>query len=231
MTNGVHSDIPCPKVPSISKIPSINFLGMAELKGNLDFSMGTPRDCTLSINLMLQLAPLMASMTCLLRILAVIQAMEKFVKSPLTETQELLAKLGEVAGCFKILAPPTVGLTIKSVLELVINFLSCFIEQLKSLITFHASIDLASAENNPVLKATLECAKENAQVSINNHMMALEPLKPLFEMSKSLAGVVGLNLELPDVAGLSKGPANAAVIEDIEAGIKKIKDAINALPG
>jgi hypothetical protein len=86
-------EVPCAKLPKIPKIPSIDILGMAELKGMLDFSLGTPRDCTLAINLMVQLAPLLASMTCLLRILAVIKALEDTAKSAFTKTGDLLGAL------------------------------------------------------------------------------------------------------------------------------------------
>ena len=230
MANGIDLNIECPKVPKIPKIPDINILGMANLKGFLDFSMGTPKDCTLSINLMLQLAPLLASMTCLLKMLAVLQAMKDGLTSDPPDFLAPLPKLGELVECFAAISWPTIAITIKAVLELVINFLSCFIDQLKSLLTFQASIDLSSAEGNPVLRASLECARENAQNSIDNLMLSLEPIKPLFDMSKSLAGVVGMELELPDVTELSKASGKVEVIGDIEKVTGKLKKTIESLP-
>jgi hypothetical protein len=223
--------VPCPAVPKIPKIPNINILGLVELKGFLDFSVGSPRDCTVAINLMVQLAPLLASMTCLLRILAVIKAMEKFVKNPLTETSELLEKIADMAKCFGALIPLNIAITLKGILSLIISFLSCFLEQLDSLISFQAKIDLDSANGNPVLRASLECAKENAQNSMDNLMLSLEPLHPLLEMITSLSGVAGFDLKLPSVSNLSVEKDQTKVIENLKQAVATVKDAINALPG
>jgi hypothetical protein len=223
--------IPCPAVPKIPKIPDINILGMADLKGFLDFSVGSPRDCTLTINLLLQLAPLLASMTCLLRILAVIKAMEKFVKNPLTETSELLDKIGKMAPCFLALTPINIAITIKGILQLIISFVSCFLEQLDSLISFQATIDLNSANGNPALQASLECATENAQNSMDNLMLSLEPLQPLLEMITSLSGIAGFDLKLPALSDLSAEQDHTIVIQNLSGAVASMKDAINALPG
>src|SRR5262245_59697332 len=121
-------EVPCVKVPRIPKIPNIDLMGMVDLKGFLDFSVGSPKDCTLSINLMLQLAPLLASMSCLLKMLAVIKALEGAVTSGMTKTGDLLDAIAKLADCFLVLAPPKIFLTIKGILELIISFFGCFIE-------------------------------------------------------------------------------------------------------
>src|ERR1700730_1074173 len=115
MPDTAEIKVPCAHLKKIPKIPNVNNLGMFDLKGMLDFTVGAPHDCTLAINLMLQISPLLASMSCLLKILAVIKAMEKFVKNPLTETTELLEKIGDVAGCFVALIPLNVAITIKGI--------------------------------------------------------------------------------------------------------------------
>ncbi len=224
-------EIPCVHIPKIAKVPSINILGVAELKGMLDFSMGTPKDCTLSINLMLQLAPLLASMTCLLRILAVLQALPKFVQNPLTETSELLGKLGELSKCFEAILPINIAVTIKGILSLVISFLSCFLEQLDSLVKFQASIDLKSAEGNPALKLSLECAQANAKTSTDNLMLSLQSIQPLLDMTMNLAGVVGFDLKLPKLSDISADQDQATVIYSLSQSVKDLQNAIDALPG
>ncbi len=224
-------EIPCPKLPKIPKIPSINILGMAELKGLLDFSVGSPSQCTLGINLMLQIAPLLASMTCLLKILAVFKAMESFVKSPLTETTEILEKLADLAPCFGALGLPSIALTLKGILELVIGFFLCFIEQIESLIEFQASIDLSAGEGNPVLEASIECARDNAASAMDNLTLSLEAIEPLMDMAGSLGGVVGLDLELPDFSGISIQEDATATIDAIKETIEGLKKTIESLPG
>lgn len=224
-------EVPCTKLPKIPKVPSINILGMAELKGMLDFSVGTPRDCTLAINLMVQLAPLLASMTCLLRILAVIKALESTVKSGFTKTGDLLDAIGKLVTCFGALNPVSIAITIKGVLELVINFLGCFLEQLDSLIKFQASIDLDAAEGNPTLRLSLECARDNAKTSVDNLMLSLQTIQPLLNMTTSLAGVGGFDLKLPALSDLSVQEDQTEVIKSLNQSVTKMREAINALPG
>ena len=201
-----------------------------DLKGMLDFTVGAPHDCTLAINLMLQISPLLASMSCLLKILAVIKAMEKFVKNPLTETTELLEKIGDVAGCFVALIPLNVAITIKGILELIISFLSCFLEQLESLITFQASIDLNAAKGNETLRLTLECAKENAQTAMDNLTLSLESIQPLLGLTTSLGAVVGIDVKLPSLASISAQKDQTQAITSLKEAVDAMRQAIQALP-
>jgi hypothetical protein len=230
MAEGIAINVPCVKLPSIPKIPSINILGMVELKGMLDFSVGTPRDCTLAINLMLQLAPLLASMSCLLKILAVIKALEDTVNSAFTRTGDLLAKIGDLAECFGALTPFNIAITIKGILDLIISFLSCFLEQLDSLITFQANIDLNAANGNPVLLESLGCARDNAQTSMDNLMLSLEAIQPLLDMATSVGGVVGINVKLPALSEISVQKDHTQVITSLKQAVASMKEAINALP-
>jgi hypothetical protein len=231
MAETIDVTVPCVKLKKIPNIPSINILGMVELKGFLDFSLGTPRDCTLAINLMLQLAPLLASMSCLLKILAVIKALEDTVKSAFTKTGDLLDKIGELASeCFGILNPLNIAITIKGILELIITFMSCFLEQLDSLLTFQANIDLKAADGNPVLRTSLECARDNAQTSIDNLMLSLEAIQPLLDMATSVARVVGIDLKLPALSDISTQQEHAQVIINLKQAVTTMQEAIKALP-
>lgn len=230
MPDTLELKVPCAHLPKIPTIPSVNILGMFDMKGMLDFSLGTPRDCTLAINLMLQISPLLASMSCLLKILAVIQAMEKFVKNPLTETTELLEKIGKVAGCFVALTPFNIAITIKGILELIISFLSCFLEQLESLISFQAKIDLNPAQGNETLRLTLQCAKENAQTAMDNLMVSLGGIEPLLGMINSLGGVVGIEVKLPSLSSISAQKDHTQAITSLKEAVDAMRKAIAALP-
>jgi hypothetical protein len=230
MGETINLSVPCVKLPKIPQIPSISILGMVELKGLLDFSQGAPRDCTLSINLMLQLAPLLASMTCLLKILAVIKALEDTVNSGFTKTGDLLVKIGELSKCFIALTPFNIAITVKGVLELIITFVTCFLEQLESLMTFQASIDLNTAAGNPVLHASLECARDNAQISLDNLMLSLGAIQPLLDMTTSVADIIGLNLKLPALSAISVQKDHAQAITTLKRATATMRDAISSLP-
>ena len=231
MPADIDVSIPCAKLPKIPKIPSINILGMAELRGMLDFSQGAPRDCTLAINLMLQVAPMLASMTCLIRILAVIKALEDTVKSGFTKTGDLLSKIGELSKCFGALTPASIVITIKGVLELIITFVSCFLEQLDNLIQFQATIDLNAAQENPTLRLSLECARDNAKTSMDNLVLSLQAIQPLLDMASSIGSIVGLKLKLPAMSEISIQKDHTQVITNLREAIGIMRKTMNDLPG
>lgn len=230
MPDTAEIKVPCAHLKKIPKIPNVNILGMFDLKGMLDFTVGAPHDCTLAINLMLQISPLLASMSCLLKILAVIQALKDTVESGFTKTGDLLDKIGKLADCFLALTPLNIAITIKGILELIISFLSCFTEQLQSLITFQASIDLNAAQGNETLRLTLECAKENAQTAMDNLTLSLESIQPLLGLTTSLGAVVGIDVKLPSLASISAQKDQTQAITSLKEAVDAMRQAIQALP-
>ena len=140
---------------------------MAEILPRLLVSL--PTDCNLAFNLMIQVSPLLASMACLLKILNVIGSMKEFldafpnVGKAAEKSVQVVDAINDLGPCL----PPgiffSLALTIKGILQIIINFLGCLISQLESILNFQASIDISAAEGNPALKAVLTCAQENAQ--------------------------------------------------------------------
>jgi hypothetical protein len=227
----------CVKLPKIPAIPSITLLGGAELKGVLDFSQGTPTDCKLTFNLLLQLSPLLASMACLLKVLNVIGKLQDFLGAfpnladAATKAKPVLDAITELSMCIPALVLPQMALMVKGMLSLIINFLSCFLSQLDSIIRFQATIDLKAAEGNPVLFEALICARNNAQTSMENLMLSIQPLQPILGMIKAVAGIAKLPITLPDFSSVSAGQDQMQVIASLRQGIDTIKDAINSIPG
>jgi hypothetical protein len=229
---------PCLKLPKLPQIPNIKLMGGAELKGFADFSLGPPTDCKLTFNLLLQLSPLLASMACLFKILNVFSKLKDFAdaaKNPfklVDAAPGLIGAIGELSHCIPALALPDFVLMIKGILNLVISFLSCFLNQLDDILKFQASIDLKSAEGNPTLKATLLCAQDNAKTSMDNLMMSLQPLEPILQMVGVVVGIAGLPaLELPDVASISSSTDQTQTIESLAKAVDSLKTAISSLPG
>lgn len=232
----VEVDIPCPKLPDIPEIPSITVLGGAELTGFLNFADGTPSDCKLTFNLLIQLGPLLAASACLLKLLEVMGAILEFFKAapdPFSmgdKALELVPKLEELIPCIPPLSPLNIAIMIKGMLELVISFFSCFLSQLKSILEFQATIDLSMAEGNPALQATLECARDNAQVSMDHLLQSIEPLKPILGSVTSVGGVAGIDLELPDLSNISMEGGAEEAVSSVEEAVDALKQAIEALP-
>jgi hypothetical protein len=221
--------VPCVELPKIPEIPAISLLGGAELRGFLDFSVGAPTDCKLTFNLLLQLAPLLASMACIFKILKAITALADGIQDP----SKIPSIPGVITDLGKCIPVPGIQfyLMIKGILSLVVRFLSCFIDDLESILKFQATIDLSAADGNPVLRDTLICAQNNAQTSMDNMMLSLQPLEPILKVATMLIGMTPLGIKLPDVSTLTASADKIEVVASLKQAVDQLKQAVDSIPG
>lgn len=197
------ADFQCITVPSVDADLEIHFLGGGAFKGYLDFSQGLPTNCTVSFSLLTQLSAALGSVDCLLKIFNVIGALKDFIQSPLNPL-----KVKAVADAITALEPcieaaiPSIGMlvTIQDSIKVVIQFLSCLVSELNSLIEARARIDFSVAVGNPKLQSILQCAQANIDVSAQTLLKSLGPIQPLLELLGSLPGSPG---SLPSVSNLT----------------------------
>jgi hypothetical protein len=201
--------IPCIELPNPKPLKISLPFGI-DLKSVLDISKGPPSDCTLIHGLMLQLAPALAGLECVLKILAVLGALAK-VKTPL-DILDVAKKAADLGAClnFAIKIP----CMIVDILKLIIAYLKCIIEAVLSLLKFQVGINLNDASGNPVLLASLNCAQNNAGASVAQLKQALAIVQPLLQLIQPIIGLA---------AGPLPGPARDA--------IKAIPDALAAIAG
>ena len=222
---------PCVQLPKLPTIPKVKLPLGGELSAFADFSVATPSDCTLTFSLLVQLAPLLASISCLMKVLGVIGALKDFASNPLTKGPDLIAAIEKVAECIAAATIPAVSIfvSIKGILELVVNFISCIVDQLDSLAHFNAMIDLEAAQGNPILEASLKCAQENSQISSATLMQSIEPLKPLLDMLNIFMGIAGL----PEISlSIDTSPDSdaTAAIDSLKQTVDTIKGIISSIP-
>jgi hypothetical protein len=222
-------NIPCIELPTIPEIPAISLLGGAELRGFLDFSAGAPTDCKLTFNLLLQLAPLLASMACIFKILKAITALADGIQDP----KKIPSIPGAITDLAKCIPVPGIEfyLMIKGILSLVVRFLSCFIDSLESILKFQATIDLSAADGNPVLRDTLICAQNSAKASMDNMMLSLQPLEPVLKVATMLIGMTPLGIKLPDISTVSASADTTEVVTSLKQTVDQLKQAIDSIPG
>lgn len=231
--------LPCPTIKPLGDLPDIKLLGGVDLKAFVDITAGPPTDCKLSFNLMIQLAPLLASMACLFKILDVISKIKDFatavpdVAKLAQSVPKLVDAIGELEGCIPPLQLPRLALMLKGMLQLVISFLSCFLTQLDSLIEFRASLDFAAAEGNPILTESLMCANANVDAAQVNLLKSLEPLVPLMDVVGMVSGVAGIPVEIPDFGGMAAsagGDVNES-IDSVRGAIDTLQAVVDGIPG
>jgi hypothetical protein len=210
-------------------------LPMGELHALSDISKGIPNDCSMTFNLMLQLAPFLASITCLLRILKLLKPLVDVVtgltkmppKPPVQAIQDLASAAIELAPCFAM--PAAVIPFAKDIICFIRAVLQCLLTQLKSVRDMMSGLSLRmeAAAGNDDLLATLNCAQQNAQNSVDNLTQAIEPIGAIISLASpvlQMAGMPSISLQTPgaspqDLAGLN------ALIDTLQG----VVDAIDEL--
>ena len=224
--------IPCIPLDEIS-IPSIPFPAGAELNGIADFSAGIPSNCKVSINLLVQLGPMLASMGCILKILELLGNVVEFTKAApdLPKMGEKVAAItssfAEMSKCIPPISPVSFAFMIKGILELIINILGCLISNLDSIVDFKSSLDFTSAEGNPALTEKLECARDNADISMKNLVTSMEPIMMVLGTVGSVASMAGIPIELPDLSQIGE---QSDISKSLHLSIDALQSAIEALP-
>jgi hypothetical protein len=221
---------PCSVIPKLDPISIPTPFGI-ELKSIVDPSKGPPSDCALAHSLMLQLTPMLAGFSCILKILNVVGSLEKFAKSPLTGAGDLLAALGKMSDCIGLINPaPWLGM-IKGILQMVLAYIGCLIQGYESIRHFKAGIDLDSDSGTPVLINTLKCASQNGDTSLASLMSALGPVQPLLQMLDLIGSVIGMNLGLPSLDNLgSSGSSGSDPLQPVIDLHDKLQEIVDALP-
>jgi hypothetical protein len=231
------AEIPCVELKPLGDIPEIKLLGGVDLKAFIDITGGPPTDCKLTFNLMIQLAPLLASMACLFKILNVISKISDFanafpnMSNAVKAASDLVKAIDELKGCIPAFAVPQLMVMLKMMLQLVLQFLSCFLSQLHSILEFRGSLDFAAAEGNPVLTEALTCAGNSADAAQVNLLKALEPLMPVMNITGMVGGIVGIPVEIPDFAAMSAGGDVNESIGSVQKAIGTLQKVIDSIPG
>jgi hypothetical protein len=175
--------------------------------------------------------PTLGGMTCFLNVLNVIKVLQDFANNPLDpgNVKELITAIEKVAECFGVFAQ--IPFMIKDILQLIIAYLRCFIQAAESILNFQAGIDLNSAEGNPVMLASLTCAQDNAQTSLQQLMQALAVIEPLMGMLKPLMKLGGVGATLPSLSQLAGEKDPGKALKELDNVLEQLQAIVDALPG
>jgi hypothetical protein len=222
---------PCIPFPK-GKTLSISLPIGVELRSLVDISQGPPTDCALAQSLMLQIMPTLGGMACVLKVLKVIAALKNVFKDspPYINPGALpdfATAIADMADCLGIvLGPLPICSMVKDILRVIIAYINCMIEAVESILEFQVGIDLNSAEGNPVLLATLECAQENAATAMGGLMEGMQGIMPLMEMINMVLGIVGVD---PIVVELSAETPSLASLTEIDEALDSVKQVVQTL--
>jgi hypothetical protein len=231
-------DLSLPKVAD-SDAASVTLPTGTAIKGMADLTRGIPTDCSMKLNLMLQLAPMMASMDCVLKILKFITVIIKILKNfnPLTAVSDVLTATEDLAKCLGIVIPGIPICTfLKELLSLIATVLLCAVTELDSILKLLGGIQLqlsvAQAAGNDDLVQALQCARQNAQKSAEGSMQSLQPVMVLLSLAGAFMDIAGVKVDvsLPSAVPADDLAAMQTMLDDIGAAAKVIKEVADALP-
>jgi hypothetical protein len=120
---------------------------------------------------------------------------------------------------------------IKAILLLILSFLRCLVQQIQSVLKFQATLDLSGAADNDALRGILDCAKKNADTTMDNVKKSVEPLEPIFQMISILADIAGQPIELPDMSAISAGVDASATLQPLMDTITGLEAIVESIPG
>ena len=208
--------IPCIELPNPKPMKISLPLG-GELKSVMDMSKGPPTDCTLIHGLMLQLGPALAGIECYLKLLKVITALQDI---DLTKPSSITGVVTAAADFAKTCLPNPIkfACTILDVVKLIIAYLKCIIEAVESVLKFQVGIDFSASDGNPVLKASLDCARNNSEASMAQIREALEAITAILGMIDPVLKVADPVLVGPVKDALKLIPETVTTLKQILGG-------------
>ncbi|WP_028066670.1 hypothetical protein [Solirubrobacter soli] len=199
-----------------------------------DISKGIPNDCSMTFNLMLQVAPLLASMDCMLKMLKLLDKVVSLVTNPPPTPgaiKDVVDAAAEIAPCFLIPTPLGILPFVCDILNLIRSVLHCLLAQLTSVrdLMQGLTLRLEAATGNDDLLKTLQCAQENAQASANNLSQAIEPVTVLLGLVSPLLKLA----QLPDLQLSTPGgpPESVEALSALITTLQGVVDVIDEITG
>lgn len=227
------------RLPSPSPI-KIQLPTGGSIKAIGDASKAIPTDCSNVFSLMVQLAPLLASMECLLKILKLLKPLIDVITNlpmpPVKAVQEFAKAAADLAPCLLIPTPANMIPFVRDILCLILKALKCLLAQLRTVLEvmkgLNLQLDAARAVGDSELVNTLECAQKNAQTSSEHLMKSMEPIGVILDLVGPAMGIAGVQpIQLPQIGSSSDLESLNQVVQTLQALVGTIQIVVDTLGG
>lgn len=233
----------CVKLPAPGKA-EIQLPTGGKIKGVVDITKGIPDDCSLNFSLVLQLAPLLASIDCLVKVLKLIKPLIDVVNSlgpppdPI-KLPEAIIEFGKAVEpllpCLAIPTPVIMIPFVRDILLLIVKLLSCLVGQLKTILAVMGGLALqigsAQAAGNSELLAALQCAQDNANASAQHMMSAIDPVLVLLSLAEPFLGIAGVDpIKTPAIDSAEDIEGLTTVVTTLEDLVKVLQLVVDTPP-
>jgi hypothetical protein len=210
----------------------------ATLKAFADISKGVPNDCSMTFSLLLQVAPLLASMECLIKILKFIKPLMDFVKNPadVTVVKKVLDAGAALAPCFLIPTPANMIPFVRDLLCLILRLLNCFVGQLTTVLDtmsgLSVQLKIAESAGNSELQRSLQCAMDNSALAAQAQMQSIEPVGAILDLMSPLMEIAGVQpIKLPQMGGAGDLDSLRKALDSVKSLTQTMQQVVDAIGG
>lgn len=232
---------PCSEIKlPFPKPLSITLPTGGSIKAINDLSAAIPTDCSLTFSLMVQLAPLLASMECILKILKLLKPLVDVINNlptpPVRAVQEFAKAAVDLAPCFLIPTPANMLPFIRDILCLILRMLKCLLGQMKTLLAMmqglQLNLDAARSAGNFELEEALQCAQKNAATAGQGLTSAIEPIGVILDLIGPMMGLVGQDpITIDPIGSAEDAESLSNAIQSVQGVIGTIEVVVEALGG
>jgi hypothetical protein len=240
LSKPVCSDLKLPK-PSI---PQLQMPNGPIIKPIADFTKGIPDDCSMAFNLLAQVGPIMVSIECLMRIMALIEPLTKIIKAltaapprpdeAASAAPDFIAAADKLVNCLLMISPPNILVFLRDLINLIAKLLRCLVEQLQSVLdmTTNLAIKIKTAEDagDTGLAETLECAMENADLTTQGLLGSVESLAAILSLITPFLELAGKEVEIPsmEIADTSEIDQVLETLHAVATGLEEFAESLGA---
>jgi hypothetical protein len=194
----------------------------------------------MTFSLMMQIAPMLASTECLVKVLKLLKPLVDIVTNlpvpPVKAVQEFAKAAVDLAPCFLVPTPANMIPFVRDLLCLILKVLRCLLGQLKTVVALMSGLslqlDAARAAGNFDLEKTIQCAQENAQTSAQHLTKAIEPVGVILDLAGAFMGIAGVKpIQLPALGSQTDVEGLNLAIQSLQGIVGTIQVAVDALGG
>ena len=232
---------PCNEIRLPSPSPlKIQLPTGGSLQAITDVSKGIPTDCAMTFSLMMQIAPMLASTECLVKVLKLLKPLVDVVTNlpvpPVKAVQEFAKAAVDLAPCFLVPTPANMIPFVRDLLCLILKVLKCLLGQFKTLVALMSGLslqlDAAKAAGNFDLEKTIRCAQENAETSAQHLTKAIEPVGVILDLAGPFMGIAGVQpIQLPALGSQTDVESLNQAIQSLQGIVGVIQISVDALGG
>jgi hypothetical protein len=228
-------------IPPPKKL-KVTLPGGGTLTAFSDLSKGVPTDCALTFSLLLQIAPFLGSIECLVKVLKLVHTVIQVLKSIaivpdlLTAIPKIIKAAEPVLECAVSFTPAGLIPFIRDLLCLILKVLNCFLGQMKSILRILTEttlqISIAEASGNDEQLRLLKCAQNNAMTQAQHLTSSLEAVGVILDLASDLMQIVGIEpIKLPTLGASADVSALNDAVKSIQGVVATLQVVVDALGG